>query len=131
MEDIFKDVKEAPEKTFFAIEDLKYKGMGWKKISKELNKPISTLRDIYKKHSPKESNGCGGVRDRGAEGMRIEEKEVIESVADHHIIEYIKEHCITNKELDKLKESIENLVNKRLNHGLKQIKEEIKNGLNA
>lgn len=53
--------------------------------------------------------------------------EGVGSVADH-LIEYIKEHCITSKELDKLKIDIENLVNKRLNYGLKQIKEELKEG---
>lgn len=118
MEDIFKDTQTEEKETYNKIVSLKADGMSWRKIGEDLNKPFSSLRVIYDKYKALQECAESVQNDKNG------------SVADH-LIEYIKENCITNKELEKLKIDIENLVNKRLNHGLKQIKEEIKNGLNA
>lgn len=49
-----------------------------------------------------------------------------QSVADQPLtIEYIKQHYVNNIELQKLKEHIEEVVNSRLNMGLKQLKDYI------
>ena len=130
MEDIFKDVakkEQTKEEIYTQIVELKKHGLGWKRISSKLQKPTSTLRSIYNRKTLIIEEGC----EEGCESVPIKEKATQCDAVQPLTIEYIESNYVHIRELEKLKQSIEEVVNKRLNYGLKQIKEELKNGKKA